>query len=537
MKKENMKTKFKILVSDPLGRGGLRILKKEPKLEVDERPGLGPGELKKIIGDYDAIIVRSATKLTKDVIEEGHHLKVIGRAGVGIDNVDLDAATKKGIIVMNTPEGNTVSTAEHTMSLLLALARNIPQAHESVHKGEWKRTRFVGAELDGKVLGIIGVGRIGREVAKRAKAFGMRVIAHDPFIATESIRQLGIEFVGLEELFRASDFITLHVPGTKQTERMINRKTLALMKKGVFVVNCARGSLVDEKALYEALKSGRVRGAALDVFETEPPNQNPLLGLDQVVVTPHLGAATQEAQEQVALSVAEQVADALLERGIRNAVNMPSLDPQTMQFLKPWLILAERMGSLHSQLFGGGVRVISVRYGGELTNVSVEPLTIAVVKGLLAPICGELVNYVNAQSIARERGITVDEAKTTQAEEFTTFMTAEVTVEHRKNLIIGTLFGNREPRIVRINEFFLDMVPKGEVLVIHNEDQPGVVGKVGTILGRNRINIAEMSLGRVVKAKKTFAMTVLNVDNSVPKSVIKELKAFRPILDATVIKF
>lgn len=530
-------TKWKVLVSDPLGSGGLEILKKETQLVVDERTGLSPEELKKIIGNYDAIIVRSGTKLTKEIIEEAHRMKVIGRAGVGVDNVDLDAATKKGIIVMNTPEGNTISTAEHTMSLLLSLARNIPQAHESLQKGEWKRTHFVGAEVDGKVLGVIGVGRVGREVAKRAKAFGMRVIGYDPFIATESIRQLGVEFVELEELFKTSDFITLHVPGTKQTEKMINRKAIALMKKGVFIINCARGSLVDEKALYEALKSGRVRGAALDVFETEPPKNNPLLELDRVVATPHLGAATQEAQEHVALSVAEQVVDALLERGIRNAVNMPSLDAETMQFMKPWLVLAERVGSIHSQLFGGGARMISVRYGGELTNVAVAPLTIAVVKGLLGPICGEIVNYVNAQSIARERGITVNESKTTQVEEFTTFIAVEVTVGRQKNFIMGTLFGNREPRIVRINEFFLDMIPKGEVIVIHNLDEPGVVGKVGTILGRNRINIAEMSLGRVVRAKKTFAMTVLNVDNVVPKSVVMELKAFRPILDATVIKF
>ncbi|MBI3999462.1 MAG: phosphoglycerate dehydrogenase, partial [Candidatus Omnitrophica bacterium] len=439
--------------------------------------------------------------------------------------------------VMNTPEGNTISTCEHTLSLLMALARNIPQAHTSVRSGEWKRTKFIGTELNGKVLGIIGFGRIGREVATRANAFGMRVLTYDPFITKESVRQLGVEFVDFEPLLKVADFITLHVPLTDTTKNLINEKTFKLMKPGVAIINCARGGLVDEKALHEAIQSGRVRGAALDVFETEPPEKNPLLSLEQVIATPHLGAATQEAQESVGVSVAQQVVDALLDRGIRNAVNLPSVDFETMRVLKPWLVLAERVGSMHAQLFGGGFREVLIRYGGEVTNFNLAPLTIAVLKGLLTPICGETVNYVNAPTIAKERGIAVSESKTTQIEDFTTFITVEVIMDHQKNLIMGTLFGNLDPRIVRINEFFLEAIPKGDVLVINNEDQPGVVGGIGTILGKNKVNIAEMTLGRVVKGAKTFAMTVINTDQTVPSHVLTELKAFSPIIDAKVIKF
>jgi D-3-phosphoglycerate dehydrogenase / 2-oxoglutarate reductase len=531
------KAKFKVLVSDALGDAGLAVFKEEPEIQVHVKTGLSPAELKKIIPGYDAIVIRSGTQLTKDALQNADRLKVIGRAGVGIDNVDLETATKKGVIVMNTPEGNTMSTSEHTLSLLLALARNIPQAHESVHRGEWKRSSFVGTELYGKVLGVVGFGRIGREVTKRAAAFGMKIFVHDPFISKDSVRQPGVDFVDLNELYERADYITLHVPGTDATNKMLNRKAFQVMKKGVSIVNCARGSLIDEKALCEALESGKVRGAAVDVFETEPPKKNSLLAFDQVIATPHLGAATEEAQENVAVAVAKQVADALMERGIRNAVNMPSLDFEAMKFLRPWLTLAERIGSLQTQLFGGAVRKVSVRYGGELTQINVAPITIGVVRGLLAPACGATVNYVNAQAIASERGITVNESKTTEVGDFTTFVEVEVTVNRHKNIIMGILFGNRDPRVVRVNEFFIDMIPQGDVLVIHNEDQPGVVGGVGHILGKHKINIAEMTLGRVDRGKKTFAMTVINIDNTVPEPVLKELKAFPPIIDAKVIHF
>jgi D-3-phosphoglycerate dehydrogenase len=368
----------------------------------------------------------------------------------------------------------------------------------------------------------------------------MRVLAYDPYIAKEGVRQLGVEFAELESILKQSDFITLHVPLTDGTKNLINEKTIKMTKKGVFMVNCARGGLIDEKALYNALLSGHVRGAALDVFEQEPPTNNVLLSKDtagKLIVTPHLGAATQEAQENVGVSVAHQVVDALLDRGIQNAVNLPSLDSETMKVLKPWLVLAERMGSMYTQLFAGSFKEVSIRYGGEVTNFNLAPLTIAVIKGLLTPICGETVNFVNAPTLAKERGISVNENKTTQTENFANFIGVEVVADGLKNYVMGTLFGNSDPRIVQINEFFLEAVPKGDLLVIHNEDMPGVVGTVGTILGKNKVNIAEMTLGRVDKGKKTMAMTVINTDQAVPPEVLKELKAFPPIIDAKVVKF
>ncbi len=528
--------KFKILVSDALGERGIEILKREKLIDVDVKIGLKEDELKKIIGNYDAILIRSSTRLTADVIECAKKLRIIGRAGVGVDNVDLAAATKQGVIVMNTPEGNTISTCEHTMSMLMALARNIPQAHQSVKKGEWSRGKFTGTELHGKVLGVIGLGRIGRQVVIRASSFGMECIGHDPFIPKENLSQFGISMVSLEELLKRSDFITVHVPLTEQTRNMIGAKEFALMKIGSYVLNCARGGIIDEKALYNAIKSGKIRGAALDVFAIEPPKDNPLLTLDQVVATPHLGAATQEAQENVAVAVAQQVVDALLDRGIKDAINVPSLDAETFKVLKPWVNLAERIGLFYTQYFGGTFRQVSIRYGGEVTKYKLEPLTISVLKGLLAPICGEGVNFVNAPAIAKERSITVNESKTTEVEDFANFIELTATVDGKKNVVMGTLFGNQDPRIVRVNEFRLDAIPKGVVLVIHNEDKPGVVGQVGTILGNNKINIAEMTLGRVAKGKKTFALTVINTDNDIPAKVLKELKEFKPIIETKVVK-
>ena len=528
--------KLKILVSDPLGEKGVSILKKEKSLQVDVVTGLKEEELKKIIGQYDAIVVRSATKLTKNVLEEAKKLRVIGRAGVGVDNVDLEAATKQGIIVMNTPEGNTISTCEHTWSMLMAVARNIPQANQSVKKGEWARTKFTGSELHGKVLGVVGLGRIGCQIVARALVFGMQSIGYDPYISKDSLRQSGITLVSLEELLERSNFITVHVPLTDQTKNLIGVKEFNRMQKGVYIINCARGGIVDEKALCDAIVSGKVRGAALDVFEQEPPRNNPLLALDQVITTPHLGAATEEAQENVAVAVAQQVADALFDRGIKDAVNVPSLDAESFKVLRPWINLAERMGRFYTQFFEGSFKKVTIRYGGEVTKYKLEPLTIAVLKGLLTPICGETVNFVNAPTLARERSIEVNESRTTQIGDFSNFIELEVEVNGDRNTVLGTLFGDHDPRIVRINEFRLDAVPTGVVLVIHNEDRPGVVGQLGTILGKNKINIAEMTLGRVTKGKKTFALTVINTDNDIPPKVLKELKAFKPIIDAKVVK-
>ncbi len=528
---------MKILIADPLGKNGMAVLKKEKGIQIDERPGLKPEELKKVIADYDAVIIRSGTRLTKDILEHATKLRVIGRAGVGVDNVDLETATKRGIIVMNTPEGNTISTAEHTFSMLLALARNIPQAAFSVKSGEWKRHDFLGAELHSKVLGLVGFGRIGKEVAKRATAFGMRVVVFDPFISKDSVKELPVEFVDLKALLKIADFITVHTPLTPETKYLLNADTLKLCKKGVKLINCARGGIIEEKALIEAIKSGKVAGAALDVFEKEPPGDNPLLKLSQVISTPHLGAATQEAQENVAEEVARQVVDALHDRAIKNAVNLPNLDPETLKVIRPWLGLAEKIGMLHSQLFSGSLKKVNIRYGGEVTRYGLAPLTIAVVKGLLSPICGETVNFVNAPAMAKERGIVVTESRSTEVEDFSNYIDVEVIQNHEPTRIMGTLFGNKLPRIVRINEFWgLDVDPHGFVIFITNEDQPGVVGTVGTILGKNKINIAEMSLARVKRGNKVLAMTTINTDNEVPARVLTELKKFKPILSAKVVK-
>ena len=534
-----MKT-MKILIADPLGQGGMTELRKEKNLQVDEKTGLPPEELKKIIGDYDAIIIRSGTRLTKDIIEAAGKLRVIGRAGVGVDNVDLDAATKRGIIVMNTPEGNTISTAEHTFSLLMALARNIPQAVASVKTGEWKRQDFLGTELNGKTLGIVGFGRIGKEVAKRANAFGMKVVVFDPFISKSVVTDLPVEFLDFKDLLKIADFITVHTPLTPETKYLLNAETLKLCKKGVRLINCARGGIMEEKALLQAIQSGMVAGLALDVFEKEPPAaDHPLLKLKQVITTPHLGAATQEAQENVAIDVVHQVLDALYERAIKNAVNLPSLDPETYRILRPWIMLAEKIGMLHAQLLGASLKDVTIRYGGEVTRYSFNPLTIAVIKGLLTPICGETVNFVNAPQMAKERGIAVTESRSTQTEDFTNYIEVEVSTDAKNgsNRIMGTLFGNKLPRIVSINEFWgLDIDPHGYVIVVKNEDQPGVVGTLGTILGKNKINIAEMSLARVEKGGKMLALTTINTDNEVSEAVIQEIKKFPPILDVKVVR-
>ncbi|MDP3920207.1 MAG: phosphoglycerate dehydrogenase [Candidatus Omnitrophota bacterium] len=526
---------MKVLVTDPLGKRGLAILRKEKNLQVDERPGLNGKELKKAIGRYDAIIIRSGTHLTKDVLGAAKKLRVIGRAGVGVDNVDLTTATKQGIIVMNTPEGNTISTAEHTFSMLLALARNIPQAHQSVSAGEWRRSAYLGEEVTGKILGVVGFGRIGREVTKRASAFGMNVVVFDPFISKASVKEYPIEFTDLKSMLKRADFITVHTPLTPQTRHILDAKAFKLCKRGVKVINCARGGIIDETALVAALKSGKVSGAALDVFEQEPPVNNPLLKMTQVISTPHLGAATQEAQDHVACDVARQVVDALNERAIKNAVNLPNFDPETLKSLRPWLLLAERIGMLHVQLHKGSLKSVTIRLAGDPARFGIAPITVAVLKGLLTPICGETVNYVNAPAMAAERGIGVSESRTSESGDFTNYIEVAVMLGRQKNVIGGTLFGNQTPRIVRVNEFKTDINPTGYVVFIRNEDQPGVVGKVGMILAKNKVNIADMSLERLKIGKKTFAMTVINTDQNVSKRALGEIKKFRPVIEATVV--
>ena len=524
---------MKILISDSLSERGLQILRETKDLEVDTFDSLPSEKLREIIKDYDALIVRSGTKVTRDVIQEATKLRVIGRAGVGLDNVDVEAASEQGIIVMNAPEGNTFAAAEHTMSLLLAVSRNIPQANESLRKNIWDRKALMGVELYGKTLGIIGLGRIGVEVAKRTQSFGMEIIAYDPFLSADQANKLEIELVSLDELLHRSDFITLHTPLTKETKHILSTKEFEQMKKGVRVINCARGGVIDEKALEKAIRSGKVAGAGIDVFEEEPPKDHPLLKWSQVIATPHLGASTSEAQINVAVDIAKQVVDVLLDRGVRNAVNFPSVDGEILKVIRPYLKLAESIGALQAQLVDGRVTHIKVKYSGETASYETSPVTVALVKGLLTPILGETVNYVNAQFLAKGRGIKVLESKTSEVEEFANLIATEVKTDKLRSIVEGTLFSKDNPRIVKIDEFYVDAVPQGYMVITFNKDVPGIIGTIGTILGRNGINIAGMTFGRRKQGGR--AITVINVDSHVPEEVIQELVNADNVYDARLI--
>jgi len=523
---------MKLLVSDSLSEKGLAILKKEKGIDVTVKTGLSPQELIKEIVKYDALLVRSSTKVTAPVIKAAKNLKVIGRAGVGLDNVDIKAATEKGIIVMNSPGGNTISTAEHAIGLLFALARLIPQAYQSLRQGLWEKKKFIGVEINGKTLGVIGLGRIGLEVARRAKGFGMKVLAYDPFISAEKAHAFRIELVKLKDIFSQADFITIHTSLTNQTRHMINAKAISQMKDGVRIINCARGGIVDEKALYEALKSKKVAGAALDVFEKEPAKDSPLFTLNNVVVTPHLGASTLEGQESVAIEIVRQVVDALNGKILRNAVNVPSVDPEVYEILQPYIQFAENLGLLVSQIAVGRIKAVKLRYSGEVIKHNLSPVTVAVIKGLLEPTLKETVNYVNASIVAQERDIKVSETKLSETGEFANLI--EVTVETNKGVTsaAGTVFSHRDARLVRIDDFRVDVMAHGiMILCIHN-DKPGVVGKIGTILGRHKINIAAMSLGRRKRGGKE--LTILNIDSPVTPQVLKSLNKIKEMKEVKV---
>ncbi|MDP2905185.1 MAG: phosphoglycerate dehydrogenase [Candidatus Omnitrophota bacterium] len=520
---------FKILVSDPLSEEGLKILKDVKEFHTDIKTGLASEELKKIIKDYDALLVRSATKVTGDIIKSADKLKVIGRAGVGLDNVDLEAATQKGIIVMNTPAGNTISTAEHTMSMILSLSRSIPQANGSMKKGEWKRSKFMGVELYNKTLGIVGLGRIGTEVTKRALAFGMKVLAYDPFLSLEVAKNIGVEVVELKEVFKRSDYITVHTPLTNETRHIISDKEFSLMKKGVRIINCARGGIIDELALIAALKDGRVAGAALDVFESEPLGaDSEFIKLDNVVLTPHLGASTEEAQVNVAIEVAEIVRDALLGRGIRNAANYPCLEPEVCKILEPYINLAEKVGLFASQLVEGRMSEINIIYGGDLIKHDLTPLTLALVKGVLTPILQETVNFINAVSLAKDRGIKVNEAKSSREDEFVNLIQLEIKTSSETKKVAGTLSANKQPRIVKIGDYYVELSPVGEMIFIQNLDKPGLIGSLGSLLGKHKINIAAMTFDRDKRGGK--AISVINIDSAVTPQIMAKIKKLENIV-------
>lgn len=524
---------YKVLVSDKLSGQGLEILKSNKEFKVDVKVGLKPDELKSIIKDYDALLVRSSTKVTKDIIEASN-LKVIGRAGVGLDNVDLEAATSKGIIVMNSPSGNTISTAEHTMSLMLSLSRNIAPADRMMKLGGWDRSKFTGVELYNKVLGIVGLGRIGQAVAKRAMSFGMKIIAYDPFISKEIAGKLGIELVELKKLFTESDYMTFHIPLTEETKGLISAKKIPLLKKGVRIINCARGGIVNEEDLASALEEGKIAGAALDVYEKEPPQDLSLTKYDNVVLTPHLGASTKEAQVNVAVEIAEQVRDALLGRGIRNAANFPSVDPETYKTLQPMFNLAEKTGLLMSQLAEGRMNNVNIVYYGEVSSFDTTSLTMSVLKGLLTPMLQDTVNFVNAMSLAKERSIKVKEERSSELVDFTNLISLEVETDKGKFRVAGTLFTKSDLRIVKINDFYVEAIPEGNMLIINNIDKPGIIGNLGTLLGKHKINIAGMTFGRLKKGGK--AITVLNIDSPATSDLIDKIKKLEYIKEVRAIK-
>ncbi|ODS32804.1 MAG: D-3-phosphoglycerate dehydrogenase (PGDH) [Candidatus Scalindua rubra] len=505
-------------------------------IQTTIRLNITPEELKKEIRKYDGLIIRSSTKSTSEIIEKATKLRAICRAGVGIDNVDVSAATKKGIIVMNTPGGNTTSTAEHTITLLLALSRNIPQACNSVREGKWERKKFMGIQVSGKILGIIGLGKIGKEVARRATALEMRVLGYDPFISSETISKLNIHLVkNLDELLKQSDYITLHIPLRNDTKNIISNREFALMKDGVRIINCARGGIISEDALYDALVSGKVAGAAMDVFEKEPPENNKLLELDNVIPTPHLGSLTDEAQYAVARDAAEQMVDALKDTNIRNAVNMPVQGPEELQQLKPYITLTEKMGTLLIQLVRGRIKSIDVQYSGEVSKNNVRPLTDSLLVGLLRHVLDEDVNIINARILADERGIKINEIISSAAEDYTNLIFAKTNTDNGENSVSGTIFKNNEPKIETINDYRVDMDPIGHVLILVGQDKPGLIGRVGKILGDNKINIGHMTFGR--KESGGGAMIVINVDALVPQEILSSIENLKSIKAAYMLKF
>ncbi|MDO8588054.1 MAG: phosphoglycerate dehydrogenase [Armatimonadota bacterium] len=524
----------RILVSDPIAAEGIEILKQAG--QVDVKTGMPKEDLIACIGEYDALAVRSETKVTADVLEAAKNLKIIGRAGVGVDNIDVPTATQKGVIVVNSPEGNTIAAAELTMALLLSLSRNIPQACSSVRSGEWKRSKFVGTEVYKKTLGVVGLGKIGREVAKRAQAFGMTVVAYDPFLTAESAKKMGVEIVKLNDLLKMSDYITLHLPLNKDTRHLISTKELAMMKDGARVINVARGGVVDEAALAAAIEAGKIAGAAIDVYEQEPtPPENPLLKLDKTVTTPHLGASTAEAQINVAIDIAEQIVDVLNGKPARSAVNMPAMSSEALAQVEPYLALAERMGTLLTQTTDSAITCLEITYCGDLAEMETGPITRAALVGLLRPILSESVNFVNAPLQAEQRGIQVVESRSTSSGDYTSLISIDAQTEDGTRQISGALFGKKDIRIVSIDGYRIDVAPVGTMLVAPHIDKPGIIGQVGTLLGNRRINIAGMHVGRQSVGKR--AIMALNVDDIIPADVMAEIVGIDGIESAKQVQF
>jgi (S)-sulfolactate dehydrogenase len=512
----------RVLVSDDLSAEGVEIMR-QAGLEVDVKVGLKPDELEKIVAGYDALAVRSNTKVNAKLLEKAARLKVVGRAGVGVDNVDMEAATRRGVVVMNTPGGSSTTVAELTLAHMLALARHVAAATASVKAGKWEKKKFQGHELAGKTLGVVGIGNIGSIVVDRCRALRMRVVAYDPFISAEAAARLGVTQVTLDELWREADVVSLHVPLTEQTRNLVNAATLAKMRKGALLVNCARGGVVDEEALADALASGHLGGAALDVFEKEPPApEHPLFKLDTFVCTPHLGASTEEAQAAVAVAIAEQLAAYLTRGEVKNAVNLPSIPREVLDRIAPYLRLAEKLGSLAAQIAPSSIHEVRLELAGELSSAPHRALAAQVLKGMLRHVLDQPVNEVSAPAIARERGLVLREELSPEAHDYVSLLTVTLAGAGGETAVAGTVFGKQELRIVRVNQFRMEAVPEGDIIMCENDDAPGVVGHVGSALGEAGVNIARIYLARDAARAQAFAL--YSVDSAPTPEVLEALR-------------
>lgn len=523
----------KVLISDKMDPLAAQIFQKNG-IEVDVKPGMSAEELMEIIGDYDGLAVRSSTKATLEMLGKAANLKVIGRAGIGIDNIDLEAATNKGVVVMNTPYGNSITTAEHAIAMMFALARQIPQANVSTHEGKWEKSKFMGTELYAKTLGVIGCGNIGSIAASRGLGLQMDVIAYDPFLTEDRAAELGVEKVELDDLFARADFITIHVPKNDQTKGLINKKTIAKMKDGVRIINCARGGIVVEADLKSALDSGKVAGAALDVFETEPAKENPLFGMENVICTPHLGASTTEAQVNVAIQVAEQMSDYLINGAVTNALNMPSISAEDAPKLKPYMTLSEQLGSLAGQITTDAIKAVNIEFEGSVAELNSGPLTALIMANLLKEQL-DSVNMVNALKIAEARGIEISQTKTGSSKDFRSLITVTVKTEEREHIVAGTLFTGKEPRIVNIDGVPIEAALSPYMLYIRNEDKPGLIGGLGTILAEAGQNIADFRLGRT--ARDDTAVALVALDEELPQGVFTKIQLLPQIKQVKSLKF
>lgn len=532
---------MKVLISDKISQEGIDLLNAVDDLQIIYKTGLNPDDLKKELHDVEALIVRSSTQVSKDILAGAKKLRIIGRAGIGVDNIDCAAATEQGIIVVNTPGGNATTTAEHTIAMLMALSRHIPQADKSMHQGVWEKSKFTGTEITGKVLGIFGFGNIGKIVADRAQGLKMRVLVHDPLLNTQVAAKYGVELVSKEALCERSDYVSVHVPLNDSTRNLINREAIQIMKTGVRILNCARGGIINESALLDGLNSGKIAGAAIDVFEEEPPRKDhPLLKHDHVICTPHLGASTAEAQVNVAIQVAEQIRDYARTGEIRNGVNYPSISSEMLKVLKPYLKLCGKLGAFQGQIYRANqpeVKKLIISYSGSVTDYDTGVLTSTLVHGFLNTILDASVNFVNALSMAESRGIIVEENVVHHVQDFANQITLSVSDEKQTNLIAGTIFGNQNYRFVRFNNFYLEVIPDGYLLVIHNYDRPGVVGKIGSILGNHQINISRMQLtlehstqAGTNTSNTQEAVVFINIDQPADELVQEELKRFENII-------